>query len=317
MVFFVGLPALILSTSYQLNEWDENIKFTSWHWWYDDNNDIIYNWVTDTLAWQYTTIHGCRRHINREYQCIRLTRYDTVSLRPCTVNRQITGNKIKFRGICIQGTIQRVRATTFLEFLWSECINEKWVYQNITIVGNVSQIATALVNEATRAVCDGSFDDEYGISGWCIDGSCVIIRGVNIVPLESDSFNTTRCELGGIYTVLRITECLASFHNITNGSIEIGWDCEGGIKRTLLRKKVLMHNYVNGSHLDLINSINKITRNVQFTVIGRHVYGHQDKHCIYEKLDWWSQRNIYMNLLAKSLMYARRKQKIKIRGSVY
>ena len=167
-------------------------------------------------------MHGCQRHMNREYQRIHLTRYDTVALRSCTVNRQITGNKIKTTGICIQGPVQRVCATTFLDFLRSECINKKWLYQNINIVGNVSQLATALANEVIRAVCDGSFDDSYGTSGWCIDSSGAIIRGVNIVPLGSGSLDATRCELGGIYTVLRITECLASFHNITNGSIEIG-----------------------------------------------------------------------------------------------
>ena len=80
MVFFVGVPSLILPTSYQLNEWDENINVTSWYWWYDETDDIINKRVTDTLAWQYTTTHDRQRHMNREYQRIRLTRYDTVSL---------------------------------------------------------------------------------------------------------------------------------------------------------------------------------------------------------------------------------------------
>ena len=71
---------------------------------------------------------------------------------------------------------------------------------------------------------------------------------------------------------------------------------------------------MNGSHLDLINSINKITSNAQFDVICRHVHGHQDKHCVYEQLDWWGQRNVDMDLLAKSLMYARRKSKEKNTG---
>ena len=40
-------------------------------------------------------------------------------------------------------------------------------------------------------------------------------------------------------------------------------------------------------------------------------FGHQDKHCVYEQLDWWGQRNVDMDLLAKSLMFARRKKGIK------
>ena len=67
----------------------------------------------------------------------------------------------------------------------------------------------------------------------------------------------------------------------------------------------MSHNYVNGSHLDMINPINKITTATNFEVIGRHVYGHQDENCVYEQLDWWGQRNVDMDLLAKSLMYDR------------
>ena len=87
-------------------------------------------------------MHRRRRHMNREYHRIIMTRYDTKSLRPCTVNRRLTGNRIKFTGICIQGPIQEVRTTNFLDFLRSECKHEKWVYQNITIVGDIKNIAT-------------------------------------------------------------------------------------------------------------------------------------------------------------------------------
>ena len=166
-------------------------------------------------------------------------------------------------------------------------------------------------------MCDGSFDIGYGTAGWCIDGSSAILRGVNRVPIGSDSLDATRCELAGIYTVLRIIECLAAFHNIPHGSVEVGCDCEGGLKRTLLRKKIQKWNYVNGSHLDLINPINKICSKVKFNIVGRHVPGHQDEHCVYELLDWWGQRNVDMDILVKSLMFARRKSKKKIRRMVY
>ena len=105
------------------------------------------------------------------------------------------------------------------------------------MVGDISQLVEALVRGDLRAVCDGSFDIGYGTSGWCIDGCSAIMRGVNIVPIGSDSLDATRCELAGIYTVLRILECLSTFHNDAAGSVEVGCDCEGGLKRTLLRDK--------------------------------------------------------------------------------
>ena len=70
-------------------------------------------------------------------------------------------------------------------------------------------------------VCDGSFDVGYGTSGWCIDGNGAIIRGVNIVPIGSDTLGVTRCELAVMYTVLRITECIAQYHEITSRQIEV------------------------------------------------------------------------------------------------
>lgn len=136
-----------------------------------------------------------------------IIRYDTTSLQTCTVNENFTDNHCKFPGICIQGHICPVKQTDFLAFLRSECKHEKWAYQNITIVSNISQLATVLTSGELRAVCDGSFDVGYGPSGWCIDGVSFILRGVNIVPIGSDSLDANRCELAGTYTLLRIAEC--------------------------------------------------------------------------------------------------------------
>ena len=41
----------------------------------------------------------------------------------------------------------------------------------------------------------------------------------------------------------------------------------------------------------------------------RHVSGYQDDYCVYEQLNWWGQRNVDMDLLAKSMMYAKRTKK--------
>ena len=313
-VYFVGIPTLLLPLSYQLRKWDDQINNTSWKWWYDVNDDMIYHQVTDTLAWTYNTDHDRRRHMNREHNRRDIKNYDTTRLKPCTVNPHLTGNRVTFTGLCRQGRRRDVQPTDFLTFLRSECTHDRWVYQNITMVGEMSQLTSALRNGELRAVCDGSYDIGYGTSGWFIDGSSAIMRGVNIVPIGSDSLDATRCELAGIYTVLRILECFAIFHNITSGKVEIGCDYEGGLKRTLLREKYIKYNYTNSSYLDLINPINKINSTAQFQIVGRHVKGHQDKNCVYEHLDWWGQRNVDMDLIAKYLMFSRRKDGIKNKG---
>lgn len=163
---------------------------------------------------------------------------------------------------------------------------QKMVYQKITLINEISVLVQALISGELRAVCNVSFDVGYGLAGWCIDEGGTIIRGVNIVPLSSDALDPTRCELVCIYTVLQIIECISSYYNIETGSIEIGREDEGGLKRALLRTKISTLNYVNRSHIDLINNINTVPNNSKFEVVGRHdVSMHYADYCMHEELD--------------------------------
>ena len=69
--------------------------------------------------------------------------------------------------------------------------------------------------------------------------------------------------------------------------------------------------YVHRSHHDLINSINAIKVSEILHVTSRHVKAHQHDYCIYKNLNWLEQRNADMDTLAQSLMFDRRRQKIK------
>ena len=68
-------------------------------------------------------------------------------------------------------------------------------------MSGISGITSALLDGCPRAVCDGSFDIGYVTAGWCVDGNGIIVRGVNIVPIVSDTLDPTTCELAGIYTI--------------------------------------------------------------------------------------------------------------------
>ena len=59
----------------------------------------------------------------------------------------------------------------------------------------------------------------------------------------------------------------------------------------------------------MINLINNIVRSGKFKVTGRPVRIYQDDYCIYENVDLWEQRNVDMDLLAKSLMFEKRRNK--------
>ena len=133
---------------------------------------------------------------------------------------------------------------------------------------------------------------------WCIDGDDNIIRRLNSVPIDSDALDARRCELAGIYTTLCIVYCMVQYYSINDADIEVSSDFESCLNRTLLSKDQDPLFYTNGSHLDLINTINNIRRKSIMMITENHIPAHQDKYCIYESLDWWSQRNVDVDLLA-------------------
>ena len=53
---------------------------------------------------------------------------------------------------------------------------------------------------------------------------------------------------------------MSSYYEGETLEVEIGCNCKGGLKRTLLRNKIPTINYLNGSHFDLINASNSLIR---------------------------------------------------------
>jgi hypothetical protein len=49
------------------------------------------------------------------------------------------------------------------------------------------------------------------------------------IPGHPDDINPYRSKLGGILAIVIITEAIATFHDIANGTIEIGCDCQSGL----------------------------------------------------------------------------------------
>ena len=101
-------------------------------------------------------------------------------------------------------------------------------------------------------------------------------------------------------------DCMIQYFNLDTASIDIGSDCEGGLKRILLNTDQRPLYYVNDSHLDMINAINRICRTSILKTRGRHIPSHQAETCMYENFDWWGHRNDDMDWLAKSLMFEKR-----------
>ena len=136
-----------------------------------------------------------------------VTYLDISTFTPCITTHHATVHQgVQITGQCVLGPIHALPASTFEDYLHAQCEGEKWVYQNIHIGAHLQAIVTSIQQGNLRAVCDGSFDAYYGSAAWCIDGDGAIMRGVNLVSIGSDTMDATRCELVGIYTILRIKE---------------------------------------------------------------------------------------------------------------
>ena len=133
-----------------------------------------------------------------------------------------------------------------------------WIYQNITLQYYLPDIVLALECGNLRAIYKGPFDIRYGTMAWYIDGHRSIIRGVNVVSIGSNTINTIRYELAGIYNIIQIIKYMVHYFCLDKVVIEIGCDCEGGLKRTPLKTDKSPLNYIYGSHLDRINFITHI-----------------------------------------------------------
>ena len=104
-----------------------------------------------------------------------------------------------FTGMYRRVPIKVMHHTGFLTYLRLECISEKWVYQNITLLEYLPDLGSVFHPGELHAVCDGSFDKGCSTAAWCIDSNSSIICGVNKVPLGIDTLDSTRCELTEIY----------------------------------------------------------------------------------------------------------------------
>ena len=86
------------------------------------------------------------------------------------------------------------------------------MYKNTIVHNYLSAIVNSLQKENLRALCDGSFDSGHGTAAWCINGNGIILRGVNIAPIGSDTLDAIRCKLAGIYSILRIIEYIIAYY---------------------------------------------------------------------------------------------------------
>jgi hypothetical protein len=91
-----------------------------------------------------------------------------------------------------------------------------------------------------------------------------------------------------------VVKKFCGFHNITEGSIEIGCDGLSALDSAFEKGDQLFHDIPS---YDLVSAILHLRQRSTLTWNYRHVRGHQDEGSRY--LDVWATRNIQMDVLAK------------------
>jgi hypothetical protein len=110
--------------------------------------------------------------------------------------------------------------------------NDKWAICTLHCPENGSTVAQAITQGNAIAVCDGSYKDHFGNAAFVLqneNNKTSRILGAHVTPGRPDDINPYRSKLGGILAIVIVTEAIATFHDIKEGTIDIGCDCQSGL----------------------------------------------------------------------------------------
>ena len=264
-----------------------------WQWFYSPTHDRVYRHNRTTKDYQIFSIQPTRRRLRSS----KYTRNGTCNTIPEDAERTTITNQGTF--VLCHGS-QPTTYTTKQKATLDDHIpvNDKWVVRSLQYKDNGQHIAQAIILGKAIAVCDGSYKDQFGTAGFVIqngDSPIDRITGANVTPGHPEEMNPYRSKIAGIFAIVVIIEAIARFHDIQEGIIELGCDCESGITAIFTHK----YDTPKQPHHDLIHEIRQTIAKSKLTWKYRHVRGHQDKHATYNMLDMWGRLNVEMDTMAK------------------
>jgi hypothetical protein len=112
---------------------------------------------------------------------------------------------------------------TIQEILAQQNALDRWAVLDISVVDQGLILAQGILAGEVMAVSDGSFKDQYGTSGFVLQGSNRQLGaiGVNAVPGNQDEHSSYRSELAGISGSLAIITATCLKYNIFQGQITL------------------------------------------------------------------------------------------------
>jgi len=87
-------------------------------------------------------------------------------------------------------------------------------------------MAEAIQEGSAMAISNGSYKNTFGTVAWTIGNpdTTSFLSGQAVCPGKADDMDLYRTELAGIYCIMIVVEKFCCFHDIKEGSIELGCD---------------------------------------------------------------------------------------------
>jgi hypothetical protein len=174
-----------------------------------------------------------------------------------------------------------------------------WVFQRVSWPDHGARLAEAIRKGTAIAVCDGSYKNNFGTAAIILQDSDDDDNRVTVAhctPGHPSEQNPYRSELGGILAIYVIVERICQRFGITEGAVELGCDCESGLKTVYSRNS----DSCKQSHDDLLQEIRHLRTTSPLRWTHRHIDAHQDDHQKWEQLTIWEQLNVQTDSVAKA-----------------
>ena len=248
-----------------------------WQWFYSKSTDRVYQKIDDKF--QLYSILPNRRHLRNPKYILN----DTQNNLPNDAEQTTITAHSNF--VWCHGsqpsTHETINPTNITDLIKD---NDLWAIHSFSCSDNGMALAKAILKGTAVAVCNGSYKDNFGTAGFVLqqgNNQDSRITGANVTPGHPKEINPYQSELAGILAIVIVAESIVAFHDINEGTIELGCDCASGITA------VFQHTYDTPKqpHHDLIHENRQKLAVSNLHWKFRHIRGHQEKHVSYHLLD--------------------------------
>ena len=252
-----------------------------WEWWASIEGDTVWQRSTDIWTeWPRQTRKSFRRGQERTPT--------NVTLRRATVGPISPEGVLHIVAIDGRPTHPRVDIGD---------TTPTWSTQDST--ANMGAWADAIRAGLAVAVCDGSWKDNFGAAAFRLgkvrrDRWHRVGEGTTWIKPGLTATGSHRAELAGIHGIISTTVQCAGMYGLQVGRLILGCDNQAAL-RSLDRDWDFASD--DGDY-DILVAIQDMVRQLDITVQGKHVKGHQDSTG--RRLTQWEQWNVDMDKVAKA-----------------